>query len=362
MIKHVFRWENENYLKARMEPWICYQGNGAAELQWEQEQKDAAKTKVKPKTKPIVKPKTKPKTKPKVNPKGDWGFSEGRTQVLDLGEGYTEKVGADYTPGSNVVAETEALGVAKEGEANRRAQAEGWDSAVHKEIAARKGKSTAGEGAQSKQYTGPQYQDWRTFDPTPKGINLKGVGDEEFVENRITNMIDTGSPLYRQATEAALAGLAQRGLGRNASMAQEQVMQAIMKVAVPIAQADAKMLAANRTLRNTSYYNQMQQRLDAAIKSELSHISGGYGIQQAQISGDYQIEGAQIASESATERAKYVSDLQYAMGMQGVKLNAAELLQGIEDNAQATAYTWDMIFGDNVSPADWLTKWKETWV
>ena len=24
MIKHVFRWEDEDYLKARMEPWICY--------------------------------------------------------------------------------------------------------------------------------------------------------------------------------------------------------------------------------------------------------------------------------------------------------------------------------------------------
>ena len=354
MIKHEFRWENEDYLKARMEPWICYQGPD--------DDRAEPDLNVKPKVKPKPNPKPKPKPKPDINPSGDWGFSEGRTQVLDLGEGYRETVGADYTPGSNVVAETEALGVAKEGDANRRARLDGYESAVHKEIAHRQQKEKAAKARTIPKYTGPEATDWKTFDPTPVGITLSDVQDSEFVENRITNLIDTGSPLFRQATESALAGLARRGLGRNASMAQEQVMQAIMKVAVPIAQADAKMLAANRTLRNTSYYNQMQQRLDAAIKSELSHISGGYGIQQAQISGDYQIEGAQIASESATERAKYVSDLQYAMGMQGVKLNAAELLQGIEDNAQATAYTWDMIFGDNVSPADWLTKWKETWV
>jgi hypothetical protein len=280
--------------------------------------------------------------------------------VLDLGEGYTETVGADYTPGSNVVAETEALGVAKEGEANRRAQAEGWDSAVHKEIAARKGKSTAG-GQYGGQYAGPQYQDWRTFDPTPKGINLKGVKDEELVENRITNLIDTGSPLFRQATEAALAGLARRGLGRNASMAQEEVMQAIMKVAGPIAEADARMLERDRTLVNTSYYNQMQQRLDGAIKQELAHIAGGYGIQQTQITTQGAMDRARLTTEATTARSKYVADLTSALGMEGVKINAAQILAGIEDNADSTAYIWNLLFAENVSPADWIEKWKEKW-
>jgi len=47
--------------------------------------------------------------------------------------------------------------------------------------------------------------------------------------------------------------------------------------------------------------------------------------------------------------------------MMGVKINAAQILAGIEDNAEATAYLWDLIFGENIDPAAWLDKWKKKW-
>ena len=61
------------------------------------------------------------------------------------------------------------------------------------------------------------------------------------------------------------------------------------------------------------------------------------------------------------DKAKYVTDMQERLGMAGMKINAAQILSGIEDNAQATAYIWNLIFGDNVSPGDWLDKWKKKW-
>ena len=192
-------------------------------------------------------------------------------------------------------------------------------------------------------------------------------------------MLDKNSPLYRQAAEASLRQQAGRGLGRNTSMAQEEVMRAVMAVAGPIAEADSRMLERHRELNNKAYHQEMNTRLQGVIQKTLQHIAGGYQIQaaeidnirkiwEAQLNADLKEYGIDVQAASSKysvdvgfEKAKYVADLQHALGMEGVKVNAANILSGIEDNAEATAFIWDLIFGDNKSPGDWIEKWKGGW-
>jgi len=47
--------------------------------------------------------------------------------------------------------------------------------------------------------------------------------------------------------------------------------------------------------------------------------------------------------------------------LQGIKIDAAKILSTISDNAEASAFIWDMIFGDNLPPSEWIDKWKNMW-
>jgi len=265
-------------------------------------------------------------------------------------------------------------------------------------------------------YEGPEHEGYRDYDPTPIGITLAEVQDDELVENRITAIIDKGSPLFRQAAEAMA-----RKYGNRGPRAQEAMMGEIMKVAGPIAMADAMMLERHRTLRNTAYYDQMKTRLQGAIQETLSHIAGGYQIQatlinditnrwKAQLAADVTTYGIDVDEatkiygidveealkshaisvdeavriygidvdeatkiygidvDAASKRygvdvgfqsAKYVADIQKFLGMEGLKVKFAEIFSNIEDNAEAAAFIWDMVFGDNnLNPSEWIKFWK----
>jgi hypothetical protein len=255
-------------------------------------------------------------------------------------------------------------------------------------------------------YEGPEHEGYRDYDPTPVGITLAEVQDDELVENRIASIIDKGSPLFRQAAEAMA-----RKFGNRGPRTQEAMMGEIMKVAGPIAMADALMLERHRTLRNTAYYDQMKTRLQGAIQETLSHIAGGYQIQatlinditnrwKAQLAADVTTYGIDVdeatkiygidieealkshaisvdeavkiygidvdqatklyGTDVGFQSAKYVADIQKFLGMEGLKVKFAEIFANIEDNAEAAAFIWDMVFGDNnLNPSEWIKFWKD---
>ena len=255
-------------------------------------------------------------------------------------------------------------------------------------------------------YEGPAHEGYRDYDPTPVGITLAEVQDDELVENRIASIIDKGSPLFRQAAEAMA-----RKFGNRGPRTQEAMMGEIMKVAGPIAMADALMLERHRTLRNTAYYDQMKTRLQGAIQETLSHIAGGYQIQatlinditnrwKAQLAADVTTYGIDVdeatkiygidveealkshaisvdeavkiygidvdqatkiyGTDVGFQSAKYVADIQKFLGMEGLKVKFAEIFANIEDNAEAAAFIWDMVFGNNnLNPSEWIKIWKD---
>jgi len=265
------------------------------------------------------------------------------------------------------------------------------------------------EPTEKAKYEGPAHDPNKSIIPTD--IELLPVSDDEFVENRIRDLLDKNNPLFREAAEARVRAMAGRGLGRNASMGQEEVMRALFSVAGPIAEADARMLERHRTLQNTAYYEDMNTRLKGVIQETLSHIAGGYQIQAANIADitnrwktkvaaelqrygidvdaelkkygidiqkygidvdaelkEYGIDMQKYGIDVGFDKAKYVADLQFQLGkmgidvqLQGIKIDAATILSTISDNAEASAFIWDMIFGDNLPPSEWIDKWKDMW-
>ena len=105
----------------------------------------------------------------------------------------------------------------------------------------------------------------------------------EVLEERLKNLINTNSPLFKAATTKALQSMNSAGL-TNSSIAQEAVMAAILGVAIPIAQQDAQTFLiqrmANQTASNTfkaaqnaAYYEAFQTKLTGQINQTLRQLA-----------------------------------------------------------------------------------------
>ena len=105
----------------------------------------------------------------------------------------------------------------------------------------------------------------------------------EVLEERLKNLINTNSPLFKAATTKALQSMNSAGL-TNSSIAQEAVMAAILGVAIPIAQQDAQTFLiqrmANQTAsnafkaaQNAAYYEAFMTKLTGQINQTLRQLA-----------------------------------------------------------------------------------------
>jgi hypothetical protein len=215
-----------------------------------------------------------------------------------------------------------------------------------------------------------------TFDPTPVGIKtveplLSEVVMEgpqsEVVQNRVASMLDTNSPLFQQATGQAMRRLNARGI-TNSSMAQEEVMNSIMSVVIPIAQADAQIFSQQRLAnqgfsnqfrqqQNEAFYQQMSQRLDGAIKETLAHIAGGYRLDEAKMNDLTRRYVADLQASTGME----VAGMEHSLGMESLRVKSAGDLIDIIGNPQAAQYYYDMMSGNGMSPTDFASTWGEAY-
>ena len=106
-------------------------------------------------------------------------------------------------------------------------------------------------------------------------MQLANITDNMMLSNAVSSLINTNSPLFRAAETRALQAMAARGIV-NSSLARESVMNAIMQVALPIAQADVTTLQQNlyyntdwtnqqKTAHNQYVYDTLKQKLEGAI-------------------------------------------------------------------------------------------------
>ena len=105
----------------------------------------------------------------------------------------------------------------------------------------------------------------------------------EVLEERLKNLINTNSPLFKAATTKALQSMNSVGL-TNSSIAQEAVMSAILGVAIPIAQQDAQTFLTQRmanqnasnafkAAQNAAYYEAFQTKLTGQINQTLRQLA-----------------------------------------------------------------------------------------
>jgi transcription elongation factor Elf1 len=105
----------------------------------------------------------------------------------------------------------------------------------------------------------------------------------EVIQERLKDLINTNSPLFRAATTKALQSMNQLGLV-NSSIAQEAVMNSILAVAIPIAAADAAAFTAQRMAnqnatntfkaqQNAAYYEAFMTKLTGQINQTLRQLA-----------------------------------------------------------------------------------------
>ena len=126
-------------------------------------------------------------------------------------------------------------------------------------------------------------------------MDMATLTDEMDLSNKLTEIINTNSPLFKAATTRAMQAMAKRGIV-NSSIAQGEVMNAILNVAMPIAQAEVKTLTDNlymnqdwtnkdRAMANDYAYNNMLKKLQGAIDYQLKLLTES-GLYQRQRMGD----------------------------------------------------------------------------
>jgi hypothetical protein len=145
-------------------------------------------------------------------------------------------------------------------------------------------------------------------------------------------------------------------------MAQEEVMNSVMNVVIPIAQMDAQVFNQQRLAnqgfsnqfrqqQNEAFYQQMSQRLDGAIRETLAHIAGGYRLDEAKINDLTRRYVAELQASSGLE----IAGMEYALGQERLRVTAAGDLVDIVGNPQAAQYYYSLLSGNATSPLEFTT-------
>jgi len=118
-------------------------------------------------------------------------------------------------------------------------------------------------------------------DPSVQTTDMASLTDEMRLSKKIQEIINTNNPLFKAATTKAMQAMAKRGLV-NSSLAQGEVMNSIMAVALPIAQAEVKALTDNLYYNKDWTNKQKLQANEAAYNKMLTQIQGkiNYTLQQ----------------------------------------------------------------------------------
>ena len=120
-----------------------------------------------------------------------------------------------------------------------------------------------------------------------EAFDMAELTDDMMLSNRLRDIINTNSPLFKAARTKALQAMQARGLV-NSSMAEEAVMNALLAVAMPIAQAEVNALQTNlyyntdwtnaqKQMANDYYYKTMIMKLGKEMDYQLQYMVQSFG-------------------------------------------------------------------------------------
>ena len=118
-------------------------------------------------------------------------------------------------------------------------------------------------------------------------MDLATLTDEMDLTNKLSEVINMNSPLFKAAQTKALQAMQARGI-MNSSLATEAVMNAIMGVALPIAQAEGQALQTHLYFNsdwpnkqtpeaNKYFYDRMITQLNGKINMQLNNMVQSFG-------------------------------------------------------------------------------------
>jgi len=156
--------------------------------------------------------------------------------------------------------------------------------------------------------------------PVLEVFDMAKLTDSMDLSNKLTEIINTNSPLFKAATTKAMQNMQRIGLV-NSSLAQEAVMNAVINVALPIAQAEVDQLVTN-LYYNTDWTNkQKMQANEAAYNKMLTQLQGSLNFSLQQLTGSQNIglQNLQGQQDVALQHLKGLQaiDLQSLIGEQG---------------------------------------------
>ena len=118
-------------------------------------------------------------------------------------------------------------------------------------------------------------------------MDMATLTDEMDLSNKLTEIINMDSPLFKAAATKALQVMQKRGIV-NSSLANEAVMNAILDVAMPIAQAEVQALQQNlyyntdwtnqqKANANKYFYERMLTKMKSALDFQLQKMVQSFG-------------------------------------------------------------------------------------
>ena len=118
-------------------------------------------------------------------------------------------------------------------------------------------------------------------------FSMAELTDDMMLSNRLRDIINRDSALFKAARQKALVEMNKRGIV-NSSIAEEAVMNALLAVAMPIAQAEVAALQTNlyyntdwtnnqKAMANDYYYKTMIMKLGKEMDHQLQFMVQSFG-------------------------------------------------------------------------------------
>ena len=107
-----------------------------------------------------------------------------------------------------------------------------------------------------------------TVDPVvTQPFDMATLTDDMDLTNKLQEIINSNSPLFKAAQTKAMQNMQRRGLV-NSTLAQEAVMNSVINVALPIAQAEVNQLVTN-LYYNTAWTNKQKMQANEAAYNKM---------------------------------------------------------------------------------------------
>ena len=161
---------------------------------------------------------------------------------------------------------------------------EGWTARDVPDITVKKPVEPPEEPEEPEEPEGPRSQ---SVVSGLESFDMAELTDDMMLSNRLRDIINTNSPLFKAARTKALQAMQGRGLV-NSSKAEEAVMNALLAVAMPIAQAEVNALQTNlyyntdwtnaqKQMANDYYYKTMVMKLGKEMDYQLQYMVQSFG-------------------------------------------------------------------------------------